>query len=160
MHRSQRVGAISNGVRWADLHTALRDGLAAALPSLLEGRSTVPVSLGRFSLDVYVRKTKTSPTNQGKFLTGRLDPGEPGPELMRNALERKLPKLAAAIADKRILLLEQDAVAGMIEDQYALVRNEAGIKASATVSMRFGGSSQRYWKLRMSFIRAHRSPRA
>ena len=37
-------------------------------PSLPEGRSTVPVSLGRFSLDVYVRKTKTSPTNQGKFL--------------------------------------------------------------------------------------------
>ena len=48
---------------------------------------------------------------------------------MRNALERKLPKLAAAIADKRILLLEQDGVAGTIEDQYALVRNEAGIKS-------------------------------
>jgi hypothetical protein len=126
---TQRVGAISNGVRWADLHTALRDGLAAALPTLPEGRSTVPVSLGRFSLDIYVRKTKTSSTDRGKFLTGRLDPGEPGPELIRNALERKLPKLAAAIADKRILLLEQDGVAGMIEDQYALVRNEAGIKS-------------------------------
>ncbi len=48
---------------------------------------------------------------------------------MRNALERKLPKLAAAIADKRILLLEKDAVAGTIEDQYALVRDEAGIKS-------------------------------
>ena len=126
---TQRVGAISNGVRWADVHTALRDGLAAALPSLPEGRSTVSVSLGKFSLDISVRKTKTSPTDRGKFLTGRLDPGEPGPELMRNALERKLPKLAAAIADKRILLLEKDAVAGTIEDQYALVRDEAGIKS-------------------------------
>jgi hypothetical protein len=47
---------------------------------------------------------------------------------MRNALVRKLPKLAASSADRRILLLEKDSVAGTVEDQYDLVRNEDQIK--------------------------------
>lgn len=125
---SQKVGAIPKGVRWADVPNALRKDLAVALPCLPEGRSNVSVNLGTSSLDILVRKMRTSPSDSERFLTARLDPGEPGPELMRNALERKLPKLAEARADKRILLLEKDSVAGTIEDQYAMVRDEPGIK--------------------------------
>lgn len=49
--------------------------------------------------------------------------------MIRNALERKLLKLSAATADKRILLLESDAVAGSIDQRYACVRREAGVKS-------------------------------
>jgi hypothetical protein len=125
---SQRIGAIPNGVRWADVPAAIRRELAAALPKLPEGCSTVSLSLGASSLEVSVQKTKTSHEKAGRFFTARLYPGAPGPELMRNALVRKLPKLAASSADRRILLLEKDSVAGTVEDQYDLVRNEDQIK--------------------------------
>jgi hypothetical protein len=46
-----------------------------------------------------------------------------------STLERKLVKLAAANADKRILLLESDSVAGSIEDQYACIRDEASFRS-------------------------------
>ena len=126
---NQKVGAVPKGLPWTSVPDALRNELAKALPALPEGRSTVSVDIGGNSLDVVVQKIRTSPDDRGRFLTGRIDPGSPGPELMRNALERKLPKLSAAQADKRILLLEKDSVAGTIEDQYAQVRDETGIKS-------------------------------
>jgi hypothetical protein len=125
---SQKVGAIPTGIRWANVPELLRNELAAALPNLPEGRSTVSVNLGASSVGVTVQKMRRSPSDTGRFLTARTDPGAPGPELMRTALERKLPKLVAACADKRFLLLEKDSVAGTIEDQYALVRDEAEVK--------------------------------
>jgi hypothetical protein len=56
----------------------------------------------------------------------------PGSRLIRNTLEPKLRNLSATNADKRILLLENDSVSGSIEDQYACVRNEAGVKRLRT----------------------------
>jgi hypothetical protein len=57
---------------------------------------------------------------------------EPGARCLtiRNKLERKLLKLSAANADKRILLLESDSVAGSIDERYACVRDEASVKSS------------------------------
>jgi hypothetical protein len=49
--------------------------------------------------------------------------------LIRKTLETKLLKLSAANADKRILLLESDSIAGSIDDQYARVRDEASVKS-------------------------------
>jgi hypothetical protein len=126
---SQKVGAVPKGLPWAPVPTALRTELAKALPNLPEGRSTVSVDIGGKALDVWVQKMRTSPDDRGRFLTGRIGPGSPAPELMRNALVRKLPKLSAAQADKRILLLEKDSVAGTIENQYAQVRDETGIRS-------------------------------
>ncbi len=124
---SQSVGAIPTGIRWLDVQLTLKNDLAAVLPTLPEGSSKVLVRLGNdVVLEVILSKRKM-PDDPGRFLTARLDPGQPGPELIRNALNRKLPKLAAAEADKRILLLEKDSVVGMIEDQYAVVRNETDI---------------------------------
>ena len=56
-------------------------------------------------------------------------PGLPETSVIGSTLERKLLKLSAANADKRILLLESDSVAGSIENQYARVRDEAGVKS-------------------------------
>jgi hypothetical protein len=52
-----------------------------------------------------------------------------GSVVLRNTLERKLQKLSVANADKRILLLESESVAGSVDDQYACVRDEAGVKS-------------------------------
>ena len=55
--------------------------------------------------------------------------GSPGIGVIGSTLERKLLKLSAANADKRILLLESDSVAGSIEDQYARVRDQASVRS-------------------------------
>jgi hypothetical protein len=45
------------------------------------------------------------------------------------ALKRKIPKLAAASADKRILLLEMNAVAGCVADQFPSAPDEPTVHA-------------------------------
>ena len=55
--------------------------------------------------------------------------GSPGISATGSTLEHELRKLSATNADKRILLLESDLVAGSIEDQYAGVRDEASVKS-------------------------------
>jgi hypothetical protein len=55
--------------------------------------------------------------------------GSPGARVIGSMLERKLLKLSAANADKRILLLESDSIAGSIEDQYARIRDEASVRS-------------------------------
>jgi hypothetical protein len=55
--------------------------------------------------------------------------GSPGIRVIGSTLERKLLKLSAANADKRILLLESDSVAGSIEDEYARARDEARVRS-------------------------------
>jgi hypothetical protein len=126
---SQQVGAIPNGIRWDDIPAILKSQLAASLPNLPEGRNTVPVNIGRSSLEITVHKMRTLPTEQGHFFTARHRSDNPSHDLIRGALMRKLPKLAASNADRRILLIEKDAVAGTTEDQYGLVRDEPDIMA-------------------------------
>jgi hypothetical protein len=55
--------------------------------------------------------------------------GSPGTGVIGSTLERKLLNLSVASADKRILLLESDSVAGSIEDEYARVRDEASFRS-------------------------------
>lgn len=126
---SQQVGAIPNGIRWDDIPVILKAELGAALPSLPEGRSAVSVNIGRCSLEIAVQKMRTLPSDRGHFFTARHRADTSSQELIRSALMRKLPKLSASKADSRILLLEKDAVAGTIEDQYGLVRDEPDVKA-------------------------------
>ncbi len=55
--------------------------------------------------------------------------GSRGAGLMGSTLEHNLLKLSAADADKRILLLESNSVAGSIEDQYTRVRDQASVRS-------------------------------
>jgi hypothetical protein len=48
---------------------------------------------------------------------------------MLAAMERKIPKLAAASAGKKFLLLEKDAVAGTVEAQFELLPDEPKVQA-------------------------------
>jgi hypothetical protein len=79
-------------------------------------------------IELSVQKMRSAPDKPGHFFTARRYPGDPGPGLILNALQRKIPKLAAAPADMRILLLEKDAVAGTIESQYEQVMNDESVQ--------------------------------
>jgi hypothetical protein len=125
---SQPVGAIPKGINWNEVPQVMIAQLEPLLPGLPEGARAVTVSGPRWSLDLWLSKRKTFPNDAGTFLTSRLYPGAPGPELMLAALEKKIPKLAAASADKRILLLEKDAVAGTVEAQFDLLPDEPRVR--------------------------------
>jgi len=125
---SQPVGAVPRGVKWDGLPQLMIPQLAAALPGLPEGLHTVTVTGPRWSLDLHVSKRRTAPHDPGRFFTARIYPGDPGPALMIAALEKKIPKLAAARADKKILLLEKDAVAGTVEAQFDLLPDDPRIQ--------------------------------
>ena len=126
---AQPVGAIPKGIKWDEVPLAMIAQLAPVLPALPEGAQTLTVSGPKWSLDLRVSKMRTAPSDAGSFLTSRIYPGDPGPELMLAAMERKIPKLAAASADKKILLLEKDAVAGTVEAQFELLPDEPKVQA-------------------------------
>lgn len=124
---SQAVRAIPRGIKWSDVPHEILSQLAPVLPTLSEGLHTVTVSGNKWALELHINKMKTSPDDRGKFFTARIHPGEPGPEIMIAALQKKIPKLAAATADKKILLLEKDAAAGTIEAQFELLPDDPRI---------------------------------
>jgi hypothetical protein len=115
---SQQVGAIPTGIKWSEVPRAIVTQLAPVLPTLPEGARTLTVHGDRWSLDLRVSKMATTLGDAGYFLTSRIYPGDPTPGIMLAALEKKIPKLAAAKAGKKILLLEKDAVSGSVEEQF------------------------------------------
>lgn len=124
----QAFRAIPKGIKWDEVPQQMIAQLAPVLPSLPEGARAITVSGPKWSFDLQVSKRRIA-TGEGNFSTGRIHPGEPGPEIVLAALEKKIPKLAATSADKRILLLEMDAVAGSVADQFALVPDEPRVQA-------------------------------
>jgi hypothetical protein len=86
--------------------------LKDVLPTLPEGDSTVRIASSNWSMSLQISKMKMGPSDPGGFSVGRVWPGDPGPELVVRALEKKIPKLSAFIGGKRLLLLEQDAIRG------------------------------------------------
>lgn len=126
---SQAVGATPRGVKWTEVPSAILAQLAPVLPNLPEGRNRLTIKGSKWTLDLNVNRSKTLPNNPGKFFTARIYPGDPGPELLIAALEKKIPKLSAATADTKILLLEKDAVAGSIEAQFEQLPDEPRIHA-------------------------------
>lgn len=126
---SQRVGAIPTGIKWNEVPEAIVPQLAAILPGLPEGARSLTVHGNQWSLDLRVSKMAAAVGDAGHFLTSRMFPGEPGPEIMLAALAKKIPKLAAAQAQKRILLLEKDAVSGSIEEQFYQLPRDTQIEA-------------------------------
>jgi hypothetical protein len=125
---TQAFGAIPKGIKWDEVPQQIIAQVAPILTTLPEGARIITVRSPKWSLDLRVSKRKTA-SDGGNFSTGRIHPGEPGPEIVLAALEKKIPKLAAASADKRILLLEMDAVAGSVADQFALVPDEPRVQA-------------------------------
>jgi hypothetical protein len=125
---SQPVGSVPTGINWAGIPKELLRQLPSILPTLPEGDSAVTIRTEWWVLNLHIKKLKMGPDYLGKFLTGRIYPGDPGPELIIRALYEKVPKLSASKADKKILLLEKDAVAGTIESQFEQIPDEHEIR--------------------------------
>jgi len=109
---SQPVGSIPTGTKWSEIPNELLRQLPTKLSTLPDGDSSVDIQAERWELSLRIKKMRLTPGDPGKFLTGRIYPGDPGPELIIRALEKKIPKLSASRAEKKLLLLEKDAVAG------------------------------------------------
>jgi hypothetical protein len=115
---SQPVGSIPNGIEWRNIPQELLRQLPNILPTLPEGARDLVIRSERLELPLRINKMRLLPQDTGKFLTGRVGPGNRGPELIIRALEKKIPKLSAAHANRKGLLLEKDAVSGTIENQF------------------------------------------
>jgi hypothetical protein len=121
---SQAVGAFSTGIKRslrALVATELINEIKAILPTLTEGQSVVTVRGAKWSVDLRIDKSRIDPGDPPTFWTSRTWPGDPGPELILTALERKVPKLAVYTGYTRILLLDKYAIAGTVESQFALL---------------------------------------
>jgi hypothetical protein len=125
---SQPLGSIPNGIEWRDIPQELLRQLPNILPTLPEGDADLVVRSEKWELPLRINKLRLLPQDPGKFLTGRIGPGDPGSELIIRALGKKMPKLSAANADKRVLTLEKDAVAGTIENQFEQIPENHEIK--------------------------------
>lgn len=121
---SQPVGSVPTGTNWGDIRKELLRQLPRILPTSPEGDSAVTIRAEKWVSDLRLKKLRVKPDDSGKFLTGRIYPGDPGPELIIRALTNKVPKLSAAKAEKKILLLEKDAVAGTIESQFEQIPDD------------------------------------
>lgn len=124
------VSSLVNSIpKRGDVTKELLRQLPGVLPTLPEGRNSVVVSAGDWTLELRVDKVRISPDGPGKFFTGRVDPGDPGAELIVSAFRKKAEKLSASAGDIKILLLEKDASAGTIEGQFEQLPDEPGIRS-------------------------------
>jgi hypothetical protein len=118
IHASQPVASVPNKVQWTHIRDAQLHGLKTILPSLSEGFSEVTIPVDDFTIPIGIRKMRTPQGQKDGFKTARVWPGDPGSVLILAALKAKVSKLAKYSKDKKILLLEKDAIAGTIESQF------------------------------------------
>jgi hypothetical protein len=125
---SQAVGSVPTGINWNDIPKELLKQLPDTLSRLPEGDGEVPIRTEKCDLDLHIKKLRLRPSDPGKFLTGRNHPGDPGADLVIRALANKIPKLSASSAEKKVLLLEKDAVAGTIESQFEQIPKDHEVR--------------------------------
>jgi len=125
---SQPVDSIPTGINWNDVPRLILKNLPDKLSALTEGSHVVAINDLGLNLNLHIQKMRTSHDDLGKFLTGRVYPGDPGNTLILSAIRRKAPKLSRACADKKILLLEKDSPAGTIESQFALLPDDSEVR--------------------------------
>ncbi len=108
---STRVGVIPKGKRidWDEVGNEVEKWFGKVKDALPEGSSVHFVPNLPFSLEVSLFKRKMRPDVAKLFVMRSGMPDDFG-RVVRRALERKLPKLTATPADKRVLLLEMDSV--------------------------------------------------
>jgi hypothetical protein len=118
IHVSQPVSSIPKGVQWKVVGEDILHQLEAALSTLSDGGSVFNVVSQGITIPLTVWKNPLEKGESPTFKTGRIWPGDPGPELVLGALEAKIPKLSQYTDAQKVLLLEKDAVAGTIESQF------------------------------------------
>lgn len=125
---SQPVASVRTGIRWSDISNELLEQLPNILRELPDGNSRIPLRASGCEILLNIQKLPCRQNDSGKFLTGRNYRGDPGPELVIRALRNKIPKLSWSNAEKKILVLEKDAVAGTIESQFEKIADNHEIR--------------------------------
>src|SRR5271157_196896 len=125
IHVSQPVASVPKGIQWDALRQDILNTLATALPSLPAGASQLNASSQGIIIPLAVWKNPVELSEVPTFKTGRIWPGDPGPDLILTALKAKVPKLARYYDAKKLLLLEKDAIAGTVESQFEKLPNNS-----------------------------------
>jgi hypothetical protein len=125
---STRVGAIPKGKRidWDDVGNTVEKWFEGVKDGLPEGGSVHSVPNLPFLLEVSLTKKKMRPEVAALFVMRTGMPDDFG-QVVRRALETKLPKLTSTPADKRALLLEMDSAPRSpfeVGDQIGLLQQE------------------------------------
>jgi hypothetical protein len=118
IHASQPVSSIPKSIQWKAVQQDILVQLEAALPNLTIGASVLDILSEGITIPLTVWKNPLEQGESPTFKTGRIWPGDPGPELVLTAVEAKIPKLSQYTDAKKFLLLEKDAIAGTIESQF------------------------------------------
>jgi hypothetical protein len=102
------VAAVPKGVNWDEARVLLQHWLRKNVPDLPEESSVHLVPGLPFELRVTVSKVRDETLGaRGTFFVMRHVPPDSLEDVVRTAFNRKLPKLAATTAVKRLLLLEK-----------------------------------------------------
>ena len=102
------VGAVDRGVEWSTIAPAVAVWYLNHSAHISTGRTSHIVSGLPFELRVVITKKPTS--YKSVFLVERQMPDNSLSRVIEKALTDKLPKLAAANTDRRILLFEQSSI--------------------------------------------------
>jgi hypothetical protein len=103
---SLEVGAIPKGVDWSSVGPAVEAWYLSVRDQLPTGRSQHAIPDLAFGLTVNVDKAPVK-HDRGFFFIERVMPSRPLRDTVEQALQTKVDKLAAATADKHLLLLEK-----------------------------------------------------
>jgi hypothetical protein len=102
-------------ISWKTLGVELGAFLRQHVFTLGIGRHTRVFQWDSVRIPVTIKKRVHLPGQQGSFLVGRYWPGKSNEPTVQKAFDKKLPKLKAAQAERKILLLEQNFAAGSVE---------------------------------------------
>jgi hypothetical protein len=102
-----KVGAVPKGVSWPAVALVVEKWYVSEFPNLPLGSSTHLIPDLQFALELDIDKEHTG--EAGNVFVSRWMPAATVSTPVQRALETKLPKLVAAVADRRLLLLEKDS---------------------------------------------------
>ena len=116
---SIEVGAIPKGISWETLGSHLGTFLKEHIIGLGLGSHALIFLQDSVSIPLRIEKRPYLTGQPGAFLVARHWPSKSNESTLRKAFEEKLPKLKASRADRKILLLEQNSVAGSVSSDLA-----------------------------------------
>lgn len=106
-----RVGAIPTGIGWEVIAERVHKHLEKRIPVLSEVTSEETIAGLPFALSITLGIWSHAPAEEDHVWVSRYEGPDSLKQVVRTALERKLPKLVGEKASRRILLLEQADVA-------------------------------------------------
>jgi hypothetical protein len=107
---SLQVGAIPKGVDWNNVNKSFGKWIGENVAGFPDGQSKSTFRHDDLDIELGISKMTLERDENGKVLFSRAVPPNSLPDVMRTAFKRKLPKLVGTLADKRILLLEQNSL--------------------------------------------------